>query len=158
MKLKGALMLTYKLVHLIEYHSGNLAASLQHRVEHSERAGSYRNVPPQELQKVVSEIYHHLGTWLLNKTESDIQQRYTAIGARRAEQRVPLSELVWVIVLTKRNLYEFINDMSFPGRSVDAAEKQEMLQRLDQFFEHAIHAAVSGYERAVEKKVPVKTA
>jgi len=143
-------MLTYKLVHLIEYHSENLAATLVHRVEHSERAGSYHNGIEQELKKVVSEIYHHLGAWLLNKTESDIEQRYTAIGSRRAQQGVPLSELVWVIFLTKRNLAEFINDVSIPGRAVDASERQEMLQLLDLFFEEAIHAAVVGYGWAAE--------
>jgi hypothetical protein len=151
-------MLTYKLVHLIEYHADNLASSLLRRVKHSERAGSYRNVPPEELKKVVSEIYHHLGAWLLNKTESDIEQRYTAIGSRRAGQGVPLRELVWVIVLTKRNLCEFINDMSFPGRAVEELERQEMLQLLDQFFENAIYAAVVGYERATERNVEIKQA
>jgi hypothetical protein len=150
-KIKGADVLTYKLVHLIEYHSDNLAASLLRRLEHSERAGSYRNVPSPELKKVVSEIYHHLGAWLLNKTESDIEQRCTAIGTLRAEQGVPLHELVWVIVLTKRNLCEFIDDMSFPGRALDAAEEQEMLALLDQFFENAIYAAVVGYEWSSEK-------
>jgi hypothetical protein len=105
-----------------------------------------------ELKERVYEIYHHLGTWLLDKSETDIEQRYMAIGTRRAEQDVPLSELVWVIVLTKRNLLEFIDDVSFPGRSVDASEKQELWQRLDEFFDQAIHAAVVGYECGAEKR------
>jgi hypothetical protein len=143
-------MLTFKLVHLIEYHSANLAAGLLRQVQKSERTGSYRNVPPLDLKERVQEIYYHLGAWLLDKSEGEIEQRYTAIGARRAEQNVPLSELVWVIVLTKRNLWEFIDDVSFPGRAVDVAEKQELLQLLDQFFDQAIHAAVVGYEWAIE--------
>jgi hypothetical protein len=116
----------------------------------SERAGSYRNVPPVELKEVVGEIYRHLGTWLLDKSESDVEQRYMAIGTRRAEQNVPLCELVWVIVLTKRNLWEFIEDVAFPGRAVEVSEKQELVQLLDQFFDEAIHGAVVGYEWATE--------
>ncbi len=143
-------MLTYKLVHLIEYHSDALAAGLLHKVQKSERAGSYKNVPPEELKQLVRDIYQHLGAWLLDKSESDIEQRYTAIGNRRAEQKVPLSELIWAIVLTKRNLAEFIDDVSFPGRAVDVSEKQELLQLIDQFFDHAIYSAAVGYEFATE--------
>jgi len=40
----------------------------------------------------VYEIYRHLGDWLLGKNQSDIEQRYREIGARRARQKVPLAE------------------------------------------------------------------
>ena len=148
-------MLTFKLVHLIEYHSDTLAAGLLRQVQRSDRTGSYRNVSPTDVKDRVQEIYHHLGTWLLDKIESDIEQRYRAIGARRAEQNVPLSELVWVIVLTKRTLWEFIDDVSLPGRAVDISEKQELLQLLDQFFDLATYAAVMGHEKAIEARAAV---
>jgi hypothetical protein len=151
---KEQAMQTYRLVHLIQYHSDNLAASLLGQVQMSERAGSYRNVSPEELKERVFEIYHHLGAWLLDKSETDIEGRYMAIGARRAEQGVPLSELVWVIVLTKHTLSKFVEDVSVPGRVADTSEKQELLQRVEHFFDLAIHAAVVGYECASPKRVP----
>jgi hypothetical protein len=156
-KLQGASMLTHKLIHLIQYHSENLAASLVRQVQMSDRAGSYRNVAPEELKQGVFEIYRHVGEWLLNKSETDIEDRYRAIGARRVEQNVPLSELVWVIVLTKRTLWMYINDVSVPGRTADASEKQELQARLEQFFDEAIHAAVAGYECAAQKRVVANT-
>lgn len=147
-------MKTFKLVHLIQYHSDQLADGLLRKVQSSERAKSYRNnVSPIELKERVSEIYHHLGSWLLDKSEDDINLRYTAIGARRTEQDIPLNELVWVIVLTKSNLFTFIDDVSIPGRATDIAEKQELLQRLDRFFDEAIYAAVVGYERNRTKEM-----
>jgi hypothetical protein len=146
-------MLTHKLIHLIQYHSENLAASLVRQVQMSERAGSYRNVSPEELRQRVFEIYRHVGEWLLNKSETDIEQRYLAIGARRVEQNVPLSELVWVIVLTKRNLWIYMDDVSVPGRAVDVSARQEIQARLEQFFDEAIHAAVAGYESAAQERV-----
>jgi hypothetical protein len=145
-------MLTHKLIHLIQYHSENLAASLVRQVQMSDRAGSYRDVSLEELKQRVFEIYRHVGEWLLNKSEADIEERYRAIGARRVEQNVPLSELVWVIVLTKRNLWMYINDVSVPGRAADVSEKQEIQARLEQFFDEAIHAAVAGYEAAAQKR------
>lgn len=146
-------MLTFKLVHLIQYHSDQLAESLLRQVQMSECTESYCNVPPKELKEKVRDIYQHLGTWLLDKTESDIAQRYSAISGRRTEQNVPLSELVWVIILTKRTLFAFVNDVSFPGRAVEASEKQELFQLVDQFFDLAIHAAVVGHESAATKIV-----
>jgi hypothetical protein len=148
-------MLSYKLVHLIQYQSDSLAASLLRQVQKSERAEAYCNVSPAELKERVYEIYHHLSTWL-EKSEGDIEQRYTAIGARRSEQGVRLSEVVWVIMLTKYNLCEFINEVSFGGRPVDISEKRELLQLLDQFFDQAIHATVVGYERAREASARIK--
>jgi len=94
-------MLTYKLVHLTEYHADNLAASLLRRVEQSPRAGSYRNVSPQELKKVVSEIYHHLGTWLVNKTETDVElryrQRYVDLVMKISQRKSPSSTTLGVL-------------------------------------------------------------
>lgn len=141
-------MLSYKLINLIQYHSDKLAAVLMSQVQTSDRAESYRNISPGELKERVSEIYHHLGAWLTDTSERDIERRYTAIGARRAVQRIPLSEVVWVIVLTKQNLREFVDDVSFPGRLVDVSERQELLQLLDTFFDLAVYAATAGYEQA----------
>ncbi len=143
-------MQTFKLVHLVQYHSDKLSDSLLRRVQMCDRAPSYCNVSPVELKDRVSEIYHHLGSWLLDKSESDIDQRYTAIGARRTGQDVPLSELVWVVLLTKSTLYEFIDDVSIPGATGDNAEKQELLRRLDGFFDQAVYATVVGYETAAK--------
>jgi hypothetical protein len=55
------MMLAYKLVRLIETHSEGLAASLLTKVQTSEFTRDYRNVPPEDLQERVLEIYRHLG-------------------------------------------------------------------------------------------------
>lgn len=145
-------MLTYRLVHLIEYHSNTLAGNLLRKVQSSERTVSYANsVPPEELKLHVREIYEHIGSWLLDKSEADIEQRYTAIGSRRAEQKVPLHELAWAIILTKQTLWEFIDDVSFSTRIVEVADKQELQRLIDQFFDSAIYAATVGYQWAAEE-------
>lgn len=143
------MMLLYRLVRLIETHSQALAASLLLRVQESDQVGDYRNVPPEELKQRVYEIYRHLGDWLLGKTEFDIEKRYVEIGMRRAEQHVPFSQVAMVIVLTKENLWEFLKKESVIDRPVDVFGELEMLQLLEQFFDHAIYYAAIGYERAV---------
>lgn len=145
------MIITYRFVRLIEDHSDALAASLLHKVQKSSRTESYSRVPEEDLKQRVTDIYRHLGEWLLHKNEADIEQRYTEIGARRAHQGVPLSELIWAIVLTKHNLWEFILDEAYPERPLEILGRQELLQLLDQFFDRAIHSAAVGYEWAVEK-------
>ena len=144
------MMLAYKLVRLIETHSDALSASLLTKVQTSELTRSYRNVPPEDLKERVYEIYRHLGEWLLGKSASfDIEQRYEEIGTRRVHQGVPISELIWVIILTKENLWEFLQRESLPERPIEAFGELEMLQLLDQFFDRAIYYASVGYERAM---------
>ena len=104
------MMLVYRLVRLIEDNSDALAAGLLRKVENSQFTHDYHNVPGEELQQRVYEIYRHLGDWLLGKSDFDIRERYREIGARRAEQHVSLSQLVWCIVLTKENLWEYLKN------------------------------------------------
>jgi len=143
------MMLAYKLVRLIEAHSETLAAGLLAKVQTSELTRSYRNVPPEDLKERVYEIYRHLGEWLLGKGSFDIELRYEEIGTRRVHQGVPISELIWVIILTKENLWEFLQRESVPERPDEAFGELEMLQLLDQFFDRAIYYASVGYERAM---------
>jgi len=145
-------MLLYRLVRLIETHSQALAASLLLRVQESDQVPDFRNVPGEELKQRVYEIYRHLGDWLLGKTEFDIEKRYREIGARRAEQHVPFSQVAMVIVFTKENLWEFLKKESAISRPVDVFGELEMLQLLEQFFDHAIFYAALGYERAAAER------
>lgn len=149
----AVMMLSHRFVRLIEDHSDALASGLLHKIQRSVRTEAFSKVPTDELKERVSEIYRHLGEWLMEKSEADIEQRYTQVGTRRAQQGVPLSQVIWALILTKDNLWEFILDESYPDRPVDIFGKQELLQLLDQFFDRAIHAAAVGYEWAAEAKV-----
>ncbi len=142
-------MLAYRLVRLIETHSDALASGLLAKVQSSELTRSYRNVAPEELKERVHEIYRHLGDWLLGKSAFDIEQRYEEIGTRRVHQGVPISELIWVIILTKENLWEFLKKENIMERPVEVFGELEMMQLLDQFFDRAIYYASVGYERAL---------
>jgi hypothetical protein len=149
------MMLAYRLVRLIETHSDDLAAGLLEKVQSSELTRAYSKVAPEELRQRVYEIYRHLGDWLLGKSAFDIEQRYQEIGARRLHQGVPINELIWVIILTKENLWEFLKKENVIERPVEVFGELEMMQLLDQFFDRAIYYASVGYERALsEREMP----
>ena len=147
--LETVMMMAYRFVRLIETHSDTLAAGLLNKVQHSEfTAEVNKHVPPDELRQRVYEIYRHLGEWLLGKTEFDIERRYEEIGARRAHQGVPISEVIWTIVLTKENLWEFLKKESLLERPAEIFGELEIFQLLEQFFERALYYAAVGHERA----------
>ena len=142
------MMTLYRLVRMIETHSSELASALLNRVRSSDATPDYYLVPDQDLRERVYEIYRHLGDWLITRDEFDLEQRYQKIGARRAKQNVPLSQVIWAIVLTKDNLWEFLRLHSEMERPVEALGELEMLQMLDLFFNRAMYFAAVGYVKA----------
>jgi hypothetical protein len=139
---------TYRLVRLIETHSEELANRLLEKVQNSSYTRNYPKVPPAELRQRVYEIYQHLGEWLLGRREADIERRYREIGARRFQQGVPLSELLWAIVLTKENMWDFLKDIILESQE-EVFGELEVLELIGQFFDRAICSATTGYEQSL---------
>jgi hypothetical protein len=142
------MMLAYRLLRLVESHSEALAAGLLEKTQNSPLLPGYRHVPTGELEQRVYEIYHHLADWLLGKSELDVEKRYLEIGAKRARQGVPLSQLIWAIILTKKNLWDFLKQEAVLDRPAEISGELEVEELLDQFFDHAVYYAAVGYERA----------
>ena len=146
------MMLAYRLLRLVETHSDELAACLLERTSHSPLLPSYSHVPLEDLKERVHEIYQHLAEWLLGKGEMDVEKRYLEIGAQRARQGVPLSQLIWAIILTKNNLWDFLKQEAVLDRPVEIAGELEVEELVDQFFDRAIYYASVGYEHYVTGK------
>jgi hypothetical protein len=140
-------MLTLRrLVHLVETQSEALALQLVHKVRNSETTPNYGNVPEEELQDRVYEIYRHLGDWLLANDENQMERRYLRIGAERAAQRVPFNQVAWVIVFTKENLWELLERQTAAEHPQGGYGELELLKLLNRFFDRAICYAAIGYE------------
>jgi len=142
------MMVAHRLVGLIEAHSEELATGLLEKVQSSAQLTDYWRVPIEELKQRVCEVYQNLGDWLLDKRAYEIKARYKEIGARRAAQYVPLCQLIWAIVLTKENLWEFLELEAVLDRPVEVFAELEILRLLDQFFDRAQYYAALGYEQA----------
>ena len=142
------MLLAYRLVRLIETHAERLAKGLLVKLQHSEKCRSFQNVPAREFEQRVYEVYDHLGEWLLGKKEEDIARRYTEIGQRREAQGVPMSELIYAIMLTREHLWEYLKHEANVEKPVEVFGELEMLELLEQFFDRAMYYAAQGYEQA----------
>jgi hypothetical protein len=149
-------MIALRLVHLIEMHSEELAENLVHKVSSSHRSADIRKVPVAELRERALEIYRNLNEWLINKTEREIERVYEPLGARRAEQGVPLAALTWAILMTKENLWDFLErEGMYGGGAMEMFGELELLRHLGRFFDNAVYFATEGYEKAREQKAVV---
>jgi len=148
----GQRMYPTKLIQLIETHADRLAEGLLHRVEHSDRCRQLLgSVPHDELRRRVYEIYRHLNEWLRNTTQSEIEERYLGIGMRRARQGVPFSELFWAITTVKEHLYHYLEQEGLLEEPVDLYGDWQLLQSVEQFFDHAVYFAAMGYESVIHR-------
>jgi hypothetical protein len=142
-------MFSIRLVQLIEAHADKLSQGLMHSLETSPRCTELlRKVPADELKSRVQEIHRNLGDWLLTKTESEIEERYTGLGMRRARQGVPFSQLEWAIILTKEYLWQHLESEGLLEEPVELLGELELLRNLERFFDRAIYFAAVGYESA----------
>ena len=145
-------MLGTKLVGLIESNSNALSEGLAEKLRASSRTAEFRNVPQGELVKAAREVYSNLSDWLLFKTESDIELRYTTLGSRRAGQGIPLPQLVWAILMSKEHLLAFVQREGMVEGPLQVFGELELLQLLDQFFDRAVYFAVTGYSDGAQRE------
>ena len=152
-------MLTNRLIQLIENHSESLAQEALHDVVTNESTVSFQKVPRAELKPRIASLYQNLGKWLVCPNKDDIRQEYEGWGRTRFRQGIPLSEIVYVLMLTKKYLRKFIREhglVEFSGDRVTPDELvpvelyaiQELNYLVGDFFDRALYHLVRGYESA----------
>lgn len=146
-------MVTRKLIQLIESHGDALASTLAEKLHRSSRTAGFLVVPREELTHATRDLYRNLGEWLLTKTEAEIELRFTDVGKRRYQQKVPLDDVTWGIIMSKENLLGFLRREALSNHALDLFNELEFLQVLDGFFDRAIYYTVKSYEQAKSAKV-----
>ncbi len=145
-------MVAARLLRLIEKNSDKLADGLTAKIRNSVRTSEFRRLPAEELLFAAREIYTNLGDWLLTKTDSDIEVRYTHLGARRATQGISLSQFLWAVLLSKEHIWAFLQREAMSEGAVDLFGELEFMQLLGHFFDHATYYAVLGYENVARRE------
>ena len=147
-------MFAFKLIQLIETRAEPLSDGLMRRIKNDDRcAGLVRQVSPDELRRRSHEIYFNLNAWLLNKTKSEIEKKYIALGMRRAKQGVPFTALLWAMSATKEHLWRFMEEEGIFTEPVDMVGCMDLLHSLDRFFDHILFCAARGYQEAQAEQV-----
>ena len=145
-------MLGLRLVRLIEKHSEDLGESLTTKLLTSDRTLGYRTISEDELRAATVSVYSHLEAWLLTKTESDLERIFGEMGARRAKQDIPSSQLAWALMMSKKQLWAYIYKENGADKAFELYRELEFLEMLDGFYDRAIFFALIGYEEYVHSR------
>ena len=140
-------MLAVRLVRLIESHIEQLSRDLSEKVWNSPRCSDLNKVPATQLEARTREIYRNLSDWLMDKTEAEVERRYTELGAARAEQGVAYSHFVWAIISTKEHVRAFVQREGLSESAMELHGELELLHLLSQFFDLVLYYAAVGYEQ-----------
>ena len=150
-------MIAARLVEMIEIHASRLAADVTRDLATNPRTPGFRKASREELEQRVYRIFHHLGNWIGDPAASSIEAEFWEWGSRRFDQGIPISEIVYAIIVLKRHLRRYVHDnglvdAAFPRTDGDYVlpmhlhSLQDLNTRLGEFFDEALYYLTRGYE------------
>jgi hypothetical protein len=142
-------MVGNRLFQIVERHSMELSVNLARKLRTSERTPGYRAIPEEDLVKLALQVYENLSDWLLTKTVSDIELQYSQLGERRAKEAIPLSQLIWALLMSKEELWNLLLRERMADRILELYGEREFAIMLDNFFDQALYFGARGYEQAL---------
>jgi len=154
-------MLTSRLIELIDSQAAFLIRDAMQDIVTNERTSSFHQIPIAELEPRIAALYFNLREWVGNPQEEAVRNEYEEWGRTRFRQGIPLSEIVYCLILAKAHLRRFIREhglVSFSGDRVTPDELvpvqlygiQELNQMVGEFFDRALYHLTRGYEAAAK--------
>jgi hypothetical protein len=150
-------MISAKLIELIEIHATRLATDVAQDLLSNPRTAGFRSVPTDVLERRVFQLFHHLGNWIGHPKSERVEAEFVDWGRRRFGQGIPLSEIVYAIVILKQHLRRYIRDnglvdAAFPRIDGDYVlpmhlhSLHDLNVRVGEFFDEALYYLTRGYE------------
>jgi len=143
-------MLSDRLVRMIESHADELTRALVEDIRSNPRTASYHRLSKEAIHHRTYHVYKDLGSWLNNKAEEDIESNYSRLGKEREAEGIPLSEVVYALILTKYHLRDYIRVSGLTNSAVDLYQALELQRLLGHFFDKAIYYTVRAYEHSAK--------
>jgi hypothetical protein len=161
-------LLSARLVELIETHAEILTREVLKDYATNPRTRHWSVVPSNELEQRIFRTYLNLGNWIGDPKEEAVQAEYEDWGRRRYRNRIPLSEIVYAVILLKHHLRDFIREHGLVEYSRDRQAPQEILpvhlygiQELNylvvEFFDKALYYLARGYEMEAAAAQPPRS-
>jgi hypothetical protein len=125
------------------------------------RTRGFRTVDPEDLEQRVFQILNHLGSWIGDSRSVKVHAEFKDWGRRRFDQGIPVSQLIYAIIVIKQHLRRYISDNGLVDASFPRVEGdyilplhlyslQELNADVGQFFDEALYHLACGYEEQSE--------
>ena len=142
-------MLSTRLIQMIEAHAKQLTQGLVQQLKSHPRTASYRRFSDAEIHNRTYTVYKNLGAWTVGKPEEEIRRTYEELGLDRFEEGIPLQEVIYALIITKKHLLNYVRTQGLGGTALEIYGEQELANKVNQFYDNAIYYTVVGYERAL---------
>ena len=152
-------MISAHLIELIEIHAERLTSEVVNSLITNARTTGFRSVRMDDLEQRVFQILHELGLWLDDPKAERVHAEFSNWGRRRFEQGIPLSEIVYAVLLFKSALRRYIRDNGLVEGTVPRIIGEdvlpvhlhglmELIDHVSAFFHEAVYHLCCGYEEA----------
>jgi hypothetical protein len=150
-------VLSARLIELIQTNAEHLTRDVLKDYATNPRTRHWNVVPVAELEQRVISTYRNLGNWIGDPREDAVQAEYEEWGRKRYRNGIPLSEVVFAVILLKQHLRRYIREHGLVEHVRDRNASQEFLpvhlygiQELNSlvgdFFDKALYHLARGYE------------
>ena len=155
-------MISAKLIELIENHAPGLSRDIAQDLHSNERTRAFRTVKRDDLEARIFDLLQHLGNWVGEPSSDRVEAEFGDWGRRRFSQGIPLSEILYGVILLKQHLRHYIRDnglvdSAFPRIDGDYVlpmhlqSLQDLNTTVDAFFDEALYRLARGYESAAQR-------
>jgi hypothetical protein len=159
-------MLGARLLLLIQAHAGALTHDVVRDLKTNARTPTFRRLDIADVETRVSALFQNLGKWIGEADEHAVRLEYEEMGRVRFREGVPVSELVYALLITKQHLRGYIREhglVDFAGDRIASQELlplelhsiQELNYRVGEFFDRALYHLARGYESEAAARVGV---
>lgn len=159
-------MLGARLLLLIQSHAGPLTRETLVDITTNERTPSFRRLRQPELEARVALLFNNLAKWIGDPSDDAVRREYEEMGRTRCREGVPMSELVFAMILTKKHLRRYIREHGLLDFAGDRAAPDELLPlalhsvqelnyQVGEFFDRALFYLARGYELEEGRPRPV---
>jgi hypothetical protein len=156
-------MLSARLIQMIEAHAESLTQEAVDDILTSQHTRSLGRFSKAELRPRIFAFYRNLGSWIGNPNEGPVQLEYEEVGRIRRRQAIPLSEIIYTLIIIKKHLGRYIHDhglITFSGDRIVPGELipfqlyslQELNDLVGDFFDRALYHLARGYEMEATEK------
>jgi hypothetical protein len=149
-------MLISNLMLSIQAHAEKLTTDFVADLKSDPRMTHLARVRHDDLVSAANSTYGRLADWLAQKHPEELEAHFMA-GARRQRQAgIPLSEIVYAVILLKKQVWEFVKRNALVDSIGDLYQRDEALILIGEFFDRLLYVTVRGYEEGeVRWKEPV---
>ncbi|MBN2368922.1 MAG: RsbRD N-terminal domain-containing protein [Vicinamibacteria bacterium] len=146
-------MISQKLVRLIETHARELSHAWLKEVRRDPDTPTYHTFPEARLSERVDDVFAHLGRFVGCETNIDeVERTYTSLGVERLREGFRLSEVLRALMLTKKQLWNFVLEHGFFDSVVELYQTLELYNSVVVFFDRAAFFTARGYEDEASRR------